>query len=120
MTSVCATSDGFATCGFDDKVRFVVKGAYTSTVVDVEGHAWTWSNPVQVSRSRPRKVLVSSQAALSPSSRPRPGTGACLATHNSLIAVGSKDGMVRVFDASLKEVFSSVAHRSQITALSGH
>ena len=38
MTSVCATSDGFATCGFDDKVRFVVKGAYTSfTVVDVEG-----------------------------------------------------------------------------------
>ena len=37
MTSVCATSDGFATCGFDDGVQFVVKGAYTSTVVDVEG-----------------------------------------------------------------------------------
>ena len=118
VTSVCATSDGFATCGFDDKVRFVVKGAYTSTVVDVEGQPLglgSVGSSVAVATTKGIGIITNGAVSKFESTNWDP---TCLATHNSLIAVGSKDGIVRVFDASLKEVFSSVAHRSQITALS--
>ena len=118
VTSVCSTKDGFATCGFDDKVRFVVKNEYTPTVVDVEGQPLGLGSlgaDVAVATTKGLGIITNGAVSKFESTNWDPTT---LATHESLIAVGGKDGIIRVFDASLKEVFSSVAHRSQITALS--
>jgi WD40 repeat protein len=117
VTSVCATSAGFASCGFDDKVRFAIDGVYNDVVVGVEGQPLGLGGlggGVAVATTKGVGIITDGAVAAFEATAWDP---TALATHGSLIAVGAKDGVVRIFDLNLKEVFASGAHRAQITAL---
>ena len=122
VTDVVAVSDTtFATCGFDDKIKFAnVTDGYVSDGVSVEGQPCalaTFRGLVYVATTR-GVALVRDDKRVKTFVPTTYDPTTIAASVDGTIAVGAKDGSIRILDAStLEETKCLAPHRGEITAL---
>ncbi|KAJ1455293.1 hypothetical protein M885DRAFT_464553 [Pelagophyceae sp. CCMP2097] len=123
VTALLAFPGGFASAGFDDKVRFAsvsVDGAKYNAQVAVEGQpnslAWLGGN---VAASTTKGVCLLSPAGVAVFEATLYDAMTVAASGDGkIVVVGGKDGSLRLLDATtLAEVKVLPPHRGEITAL---
>mmetsp|Transcript_2155 Transcript_2155/g.6584 ORF Transcript_2155/g.6584 Transcript_2155/m.6584 type:complete len:636 (+) Transcript_2155:548-2455(+) len=118
VTSVVGLATGFASGGFDDKVRFGDAGAYSAEVA-VEGQPVALGSLGDVAACATTKgVCVLDAAGVKAFQATAYDPTACAADPTKdRFAVGAKDGSIRIFDRTLTEVSSLPPHRGAVAAL---